>query len=181
MVYENLWRRIREVERLPLLLDLIGVLDFADNNPGSWFELGMLHSLNPNKLTAIDILRTELKLVDLSYDLLSGLTDYSWDKLYLFCEHLVTTGREIMGVKFVRCITAKHMTDKQKNDLYNKLKEIIQSPFLITYAEDQDIIGGTILQIDGIEFNSSYSRIIDKLEQDCLSYMLTELGEAKNA
>jgi len=181
MVYENLWPRIRDEVRLPVLLDLINVLDFATSNPRAWFDLGTLHSINSRKLAALDIIKSELKLTDLTYDLLYTLSDYTWDKIQLFCEHLVTTGREIMGVKFVRCVTARPVEEQEKISLYNSLQEIIQRPFLITYTVDKQIIGGAILQIDGIEFNSSYSRFIDKLEQNCLSYMLTELGEAENA
>lgn len=175
MVYDSLWYRIRPEERPKVLLDFMRLSRFFKEAVFEMQRMGFIHSVSGiDKL--LPILRTHLDLDYGSLQILSAIDDATWDQIESFCHDFAAVGRGKVQVKVVDCITACAMDSKSKEQLQSDLENVLHSQVYVDYKVDPSIIGGSIVELEGYCFDSSYKRYLEQVKERYIQVVMDASG-----
>ncbi len=76
--------------------------------------------------------------------------------------------KENSGIKNVSLTTAISLSDKEKKQITQNLEKQLDSKLDISFVTDKDIIGGSILAVDGKQVDNSISGSLSKLKKTLL-------------
>jgi hypothetical protein len=155
-------------EQIEVLSELLRLERFASSNRIFWSRIGTLYSLRKAKVAEIIVDAFEIKAIDKLFEC------NSWqeiqERIYRWSSELKKT----TGIHFARCITAETLTAKSRSKLNLSLKNVLNGDSEVQFTVDPKIIGGIVIELDGIKFDSSYANMLDELEERFTKYMLEE-------
>jgi len=170
VVWQNLWSSIDVKARKEVLLDFIKLEDWLTQNCLEFQRLGLYHAVRGDQSVLVH-LGQKIGMSEAGVNLLARLAKLDFSDLRYFCSCLIESAKGSLRLNLVKCTTPAELDEAKKALLQKEIEEQLGTEVLMRYSVEPQILGGSILEIDYVSFDSSYGRYLKLIEKRCVALL----------
>lgn len=91
------------------------------------------------------------------------------------CRDFIDYYKEYKGIKSAVITTAFNLDKKLRDEIYNEIKKELKADVELIERVNENIVGGFILQIDGIQYDASIANKLNHIKREMIETNLKQI------